>query len=235
MKFVRQKFERNGGFSRTDLVIALAICLLIGLLVLPLLGSHTARNEQASCVNNLRLIGQAFLMWSSESGERNPWMVDVSEGGTVGHPLRQNLWFHYFQLSNYLESPRFLADPGDDRTVPALRPARAWTTSADGGLLNPNYQNNALSYGVGRFAAPVEPTSILGIDRHVRNDGRHADPVFGQVTMITWQTAQWTNAVHRTSGNLLFNDGRVEEADTTRLKTAIVRRSLGHEDFVFPF
>ena len=53
--------------------------------------------------------------------------------------------------------------------------------------------------------------------------------------MITWQTAQWTNAVHRTSGNLLFNDGRVEEADPTRLKTAIVRRSLGHEDFVFPF
>lgn len=173
--------RRDKGFSRMDLAVVLGACVLIGALALPLLGNHTARSEQVACINNLRLIGQAFLTWSADAGERYPWMLVTSDGGSMDHPLSANLWFHYYQLSNYLESPRFLADPGDERTVgvPTLRPARSWTTSPDGGLLHPSYQNNALSYAIGRFALPVEPTSILCVDRNLRSLGRHADPVFG--------------------------------------------------------
>ena len=223
--------DREAGFSKMDLLALVGVLFLLSVLAGPLFGNLSGRSDQVVCVNNLRLIGSAFLARSSELGERNPWSLTAPEGGTRGHPLHQSLWFQFLQISNYLESPRYFADLADGR----VNTARRWTNNPLGGFGHPSFQNNAVSYTLGINASPMEPRSILSTDRHVQNSGRAAAGGWNLVTMLSSTMAAWTNDVHRFSGNLLFQDGHVETTDTSELRGALRWRSTDAEHFLSPF
>src|SRR5688572_6463814 len=224
----------KGGFTRTDLAVLLGACLMLGALAVPLLGNHSARNDQVVCVNNLRLIGQAYLQWAQDHGETYPWDLTQQRGGTIGHPLYEdNLWFHFFSVSNELRSPRYLADPADD--WPTRRVATTWGREPSG-LMTFQFQNNAVSYFLSTHATVREPNSMLAGDYHLRVAawGSGCRGGFGTIGILQPQSVEWTGNVHGHTGNIVFNDGRVEQLDTPGLKETVAWNQSWNNHLMHP-
>src|SRR5262245_12960500 len=82
----RKPVSEARGFTRLEFIVVLAMTALLCLVALPLLGQSKPRSQFAVCFNNLRQIGQAFLLWSASHGEGNPWVVNAgNDGGTRNH------------------------------------------------------------------------------------------------------------------------------------------------------
>ena len=223
------------GFSRLDLLVLVGAVGFLMLWIVPALCRASSRSERAICVNNLRVIGGAFARWASENGERNPWQLYRPSGATLP-PNYAIAWFNFLRISNQLGSPKFLADPADRRTSgqPALRVATSWH-DVPGGFLNVAYRNNAVSYSIGMYSTPAEPNSIVSSDRNIHAPNAFNDYIFQNIRLVEPATAAWKHSVHIDSGNLLFNDGRVEETDTPRLKEAVGWNNNWNRGFLFPF
>lgn len=220
--------ERNNsqsGFTRTDLLVVIGCAAFLALMwIRPSLAGSAARNDEAVCANNLRLIGQAYLQWWHEHEERSAWLISPpSPIATKSYLWHANLWFQFFWVSNELGSPRFLADPADD--WPNLRVATSWGTEP-GGLLDPPSKNNAISYFLNLHATPLQPQALLSGDGNVRGGSVVGCSSGIQATETRPQNALWPESGrHGNRGNLLFSDGRVEMTDTTRLKEIVAYRN----------
>jgi len=53
-------------FTRTELLVVLAVLLLLAFLVVPLVNQQLERQRREVCANNLRLIGAGMLMYAQE-------------------------------------------------------------------------------------------------------------------------------------------------------------------------
>jgi hypothetical protein len=212
-------------FTRLELFAAL---IALGLILNVFIAAVATSNRQGDivmCSSNLRRIGLGYTYFGLEHSGFPPWKVLTEEGGNLGYVdntipglfTKNNLYVQYSVLSNYLDSPFYLADPADRRTN--LRPARFWSTRADGGLYNINFQRNSISYLLGVDGHFDMPRSILAADRNLALD-------FGVMTCGTGiaplaqalQTIRWTNDVHGVSGNLLFYDGSVHHINNYSIR-----------------
>ncbi len=222
-----QCLTKNGGrlraapaFTMRDLLACLAVCVLVAAIAIPALANSKLRSDRAVCIANLGSIGRAFNQWAAEHRGLYPVHVESGNGGTRNHPsgLNNNLFFQMAWLSNELVTPRVLACPAD----PRVRVAQDFTSSyPGGGFLHPSYRNNAVSYFLG-WPQPSEGRRLLS--------GDNALPVVlgvGSETGIspTYQVDRsdlnlhWAPGFyHQEVGNLLFNDGSVEQADSPRLR-----------------
>jgi prepilin-type processing-associated H-X9-DG protein len=221
------------GFTRLELFAAVIALGLITNVIIAAVATSNRQGDLAMCSNNLRRIGLGYTYFGLEHNDLNPWNVGMAEGGNFDYPAstipgllsKNNLYVQYSVLSNYLDTPFYLADPGDPR--PSLRPARFWSIRADGGLYNFNYQQNSLSYFLGVDGGFHLSRSVLAGDRNL--------PVFsgvttcssgiGPVSAIDVRITRWTNDVHGLSGNLLFYDGSVRH-----INNSAVREVLGLSD-----
>lgn len=220
-------------FTRLELVTVLAALALLTAIALPGLATSRPRSEQAACFNNLRQIGRAFQEWASDHGDRNPWVTPASEGGTyVGYgsptpswaPLRGNAWFQMGTISNELGTPKLLVCPSDWGVGASRRVATDFSyTNANGGFFAPGFRNNALSYTIGLHSFAGASRAILSGDRHIRWDVVNGSCSYGGPALICTinggsLSVAWTNAIHRETGNLLLNDGRVEQLTSSGLQ-----------------
>jgi prepilin-type processing-associated H-X9-DG protein len=227
-------------FQCIDLLAAVGTVVLLLLTVVPVLANIAPRAERIACMSNLRLISRGFYQWSTEHGGQLPWWLHQVQGGTRGHLNYHDLWFQYSSLSNLLDSPRLIADPGDERRN--VRVASFWDNRPNGGLANPGYRNNSVSYFLGIHAVDIYPKSIVAGDRNMSTDGPGG--CVSQINTlwnITVQGVGWTNSVHGRLGNIAFMDGSVGETDTSLLKKAIEWRPREDVDlpiwnthFMFP-
>ncbi len=152
-----------------------------------------------------------------------PWQVPPADGGTDGHPLGANLWFQFTTISNQLGTPRTLVCPANPLTTKA---AKTWGNEPGGGFLSPVYRNNAVSYFIALHAEPASGTSLLSGDPNIRGSGLSTCsyvPVGGVAIVFSSQDVQWTNAIHGTSGHLLFGDGSVQFTSSAELRSVVSR------------
>ena len=205
----------SNAFARVELCVVLAALALLSVIALPALANNKSRSQRLVCVSNLSRIGQAYAQWASDHWDYYPFLLGRSLGGTRPpfNGLESNPWLQFSWVSNELATPRILACPGDTKRV-------AEDFSANlGGLLHPNYQNNAISY----FLAHPVLDRILSGDRSLTvNRGSGACSYFSAVNIIDSRSF-WAQSIHDGSGNLLFRDGSVEETGTPEL-----RRSIGN-------
>lgn len=210
--------KQTPAFTRLELIACLAALALFGAVILPALARSASRGDRVVCFNNLRQIGVAYTQFCLEHEERTPWRVSMVQGGNMDHPQKANPGTQFSVVSNSIATPKVLSDPGDPR--PGLRPASHWGTSS-GGLLNPAFGNNSISYVLGVDGNLGLPQSVLAGDRNVR-----AQPGFGCSSGIVpvasvMRPVAWTNDVHGLAGNVVFFDGSVVQLDSAGLGEAL--------------
>lgn len=204
------------GFSRTELLVVIAVLgILISLIVVNLRPAKAIRSA-INCRNKLMQIGVAFRGFTDDHGGKLPMAVSTNQGGTLEFAELPNSAYHHFQvLSNLLGPPYYLVCPQDTRKA-----ATNW-----GNLANTN-----VSYFVGLNSDLHLPVSILAGDRNIT-------PVAG-VVLKTDQASppSWVASVglHGNRGHLLFGDGHVEELSSLGLSNAVSRTGIATNRFAVP-
>jgi competence protein ComGC len=226
--------QRKAAFTRIELAVVVGVLSVLALVALPLLANNSARSDQAGCLNNLRQIGIAFQAWGNDHEDRRPWFVPMNEGGSSGHPLRNDAWFHYTFLSNHI-APGVLLDPSE--TVPYKRRATNWALTPEGGFLYSAFRNNAISYMFSLHTSLAEANNILAADRHVAFNEDSVCPYGGGIVVRRLGAVRffkgWTNNVHGLAGNVLRNDGRVDYVSQERFRAVLMRNDdLQIEDHI---
>ena len=94
------------------------------LLFLPAYFHVLNREASIRCQNNMKQIGLALRLWSTDNGERFPFHVDSNEGGSKhwcepdSDGYDRNSFRHFQVMSNELNTPKVLVCPSDKSKVP---------------------------------------------------------------------------------------------------------------------
>ncbi len=213
---------RAAAFSRTDLLMTAGAAAGLACLVAGAAAQSRTRSLPAVCANNLRTLGQSFGLFEADNAGSDPWRAPAYNNAG----LKQNAWYHFALLSNYVSSPQIFACPAD-----TVRPARDFSSSTDGGFLQLSHLNNSISYMVGLDSSVFKPNSVLAADRNLRCPGGPSPCSSGVNPALTIATGRgvvtgWNAGLHGPSGNLLLRDGRVEETSNE----SVNRRFNGEDD-----
>lgn len=227
-------------FTCLELLVICAVLLLLASIALPLLAGNGVLGEQAVCSNNLRRIGHAFQVWANDHGDNNPWGTPVQEGGTFGttNGLKGNAWFQMGTISNELASPAVLVCPSDVGVGTPRKLAKDFSSNPDGGFFSPGFRNDSLSYLIGLHSYSGLPRSVLSGDRNIMWNQLNVGCQTGIALAceLNGVGTVWTNAIHGETGNILLNEGGVEQTSSARVRrlTNDPRTGSGSTHFLAP-
>jgi prepilin-type N-terminal cleavage/methylation domain-containing protein/prepilin-type processing-associated H-X9-DG protein len=142
---VRSPYPIRAAFTLIELLVVIAIIAVLAGLLLPALSRAKAAGQSAVCKSNLRQIGIALNLYTTEF-QKYPLAADESGGANA-----LSLW-----------DGKLLALAASNRDVficPALKPRPQWTNNLRQPKPNPGYGYNTV--GTGRYPASG---SSLGLD-----------------------------------------------------------------------
>ena len=225
--------------------MALTSVALLGAVGFSALANANTRSDLAVCASNLRQVGRAFHMWASDHGGENPWWVSFSDGGSYIKPggpqppggvfnvpnagplsvnLRNNPWLQFAFINQELRTPALLACPAHRLN----RRAETFSNEPTNGYFHFEMQNRATSYFIGLHAFSQSPSSMLSGDKSILPDtlNQSCSANVGLASMIELDGSVqgWGDFLHPKAGNILVNDGHVEELSAAGLSAFLSGR-----------
>jgi hypothetical protein len=216
--------KSHAAFARADLVAMLAAAVVLACVGMGM--TLRESSTRAVCFNNLRQVGQAVQLWGNDHSDEAPWLIPVSQGGTMpeGAAKSGSVWFEFMALSNTASNPRIFACPQDSQT----RAVASNFGNGAGGLANSGFRANAVSYMLSFHSSAMLPKSVICSDRDVRPTTSGVTSCSRRViaTASVRDPSQtpvvWTNAVHPNAGHVLTMDGAVTYSDSASLGRRLV-------------
>jgi hypothetical protein len=94
-----------------------------------------AKARSISCINNLKMLRLAFTVWASDNGDKYPFQLSATDGGSREKRkpgeggYDSNALIHFRMVAENLASPKILWCPADTAREPAERLSRLSTNS----------------------------------------------------------------------------------------------------------
>jgi prepilin-type N-terminal cleavage/methylation domain-containing protein len=211
--------QRTPAFTLIELLVVIAIIAILASLLLPALARGKAKAKDVACINNFKQIGLGLRMWANDQGDKYPWQVNISKGGSAGSPD----WTDHFRiLSNELRTTRILLCPADT----ASRLGQNWSILT--GDANISY-----FLGTNSFVNQAGSQIILAGDRNVLGGGGGLDPSWSTF-LGTSIDAAWDKSLHNLAGILAMGDSSARRSKTPDLREKIsTQLSLTTTNVVF--
>ena len=203
------------GLTLVEVLVVVAVLFVIWAIFWPTTHGNKARPERIACVNNLKNLGLAMRVFSTDHGDKWPMDLSVTNHGTrewLNAPSQ--LWRHWLSQSNELSTPKMVLCPADKERQPP-KPL-TWDQITD---------NSHLSYFLGLDAHEDNPQTLLAGDRNLTTNGVAVGP--GRLLLTTNLILGWTKDLHNRAGNVLLGDGSVQMMSGDRLH-ASWRDAAGH-------
>jgi prepilin-type processing-associated H-X9-DG protein len=209
--------SKNCGLTLIEVLVVLAVVIILAILLLPSIKS-SRKPKSIICVNNLRQIGQAFVMYADDNQGKFPFQTSVINGGTT-ELIYSNHIFPYFQKVSHGLYPNAIVCPFDV----------ARHAAADLQTLN----DSNISYFLNADAVRDSPTnSILSGDRFLQSNGQPVKT--GLFLLTTNLKMSWTPSLHKGGGNVLWSDGSVQQTTSYGWPSLIQSQPLATNRLLVP-
>src|SRR5579863_1449245 len=143
----------NRALTLFEVLLIIAIVMILAMLLLPNLTSHSHCSTRISCVNNLKQVGLAFRVWEGDNNEKYPMQVSVTNGGSMELATHGGdfVRLSFLTMTNELSTPKILYCPADIHGSIAVD-------------FSPSFANSNISYFISPDGADRYPQMILSGD-----------------------------------------------------------------------
>jgi prepilin-type processing-associated H-X9-DG protein len=202
--------HRRQAFTWIEVLLVMVVIVVLAGLILPQMARpRRTRAPRIKCVNNLKNLGLAARIFSTDNDGKFPWQVPIAKGGSMEEIGDTNrIWRHFQVLSNELSTPRTLQCPTDPRLSKLNTSGMTFNTVTNSAGLRFGH-NDHVSYFLNVTPSEEEPESILGGDRNLT---RNNTPIRGRIGPMPSDVFNFTTRGHHDgAGNLVFGDGSVQQ------------------------
>ena len=215
-----------------EAIVVIFIIAFLALIFLPAISHPTRCGLSISCINNVKQLGCAYIIWAGDNQNKHPMEISVTNGGAMELMGTSDAWKVFQVMSNELSTPKVIYCPSDSLHGNA---ATNWGDDL----------KNKISYFIGLDTMDARPSAFLSGDGNFLLNNAPADYGFVNVATnatLAWDTTRhfgeskqgWFTKTKTGAGNIGLADGSVQSLSNAGLAQQLQQTGFATNRFFIP-